>query len=95
MLAPGLANAVLAQHFMLEVFPYLLIDFASLLKKLLFLGRTLLLRLWVVGTHVRKRLGGFCKALVGGKGLGGLGSTFEGLGGTFVRGLGGLPGEGC
>ena len=32
-------------------------DFGSLLKKLLFLGRTLLLRLWVLGTHVRKRLG--------------------------------------
>ena len=28
-----------------------------LLKKLLFLGRTLLLRLWVLRTHVRKRLG--------------------------------------
>ena len=32
-------------------------DFGSLLKKLLFLGRTLLLRLWVLGTRVRKRLG--------------------------------------
>ena len=57
MLAPGLANAVLAQHFVLGMFPHLFIDFASLLKKLLFLGRTLLLRLWVLGTHVRKRLG--------------------------------------
>ena len=57
MVAPGLANAVLAQHFVLEVFAYFIIDFGSLLKKLLFLGRTLLLRLWVLGTHVRKRLG--------------------------------------
>ena len=57
MLAPGLANAVLAQHFVLEVFAYLKGDFDSLLKKLLFLGRTLLLRLWVLGMHVRKRLG--------------------------------------
>ena len=32
-------------------------DFGSLLKKLLFLGRTLLLRLCVLGTHVRKRPG--------------------------------------
>ena len=32
-------------------------DFGSLLKKLLFLGRTLLLRLWELGMHVRKRLG--------------------------------------
>ena len=46
MLAPGLANAVLAQHFVLGMFAYLFIDFGSLLKKLLFLGRTLLLPLW-------------------------------------------------
>ena len=46
MLAPGLANAVLAQHFVLGVFAYLLGDFGGLLKKLLFLGRTVLLRLW-------------------------------------------------
>ena len=45
MLAPGLANAVLAQHFVLGVFPHLFRDFGGLLKKLLFLGRTLLLRL--------------------------------------------------
>ena len=45
MLASGLANAVLAQHFVLGVFAYLISDFGSLLKKLLFLGRTLLLRL--------------------------------------------------
>ena len=45
MLAPGLANAVLSQHFVLGVFAHLLVDFGSLLKKLLFLGRTLLLRL--------------------------------------------------
>ena len=35
----------------------LLVDFGGLLKKLLFLGRTLLLRLWVHGRHVRKWLG--------------------------------------
>ena len=46
MLAPGLANALLAQHFVLGVFAYLFSDFGSLLKKLLFLGRTLLLLLW-------------------------------------------------
>ena len=45
MLAPGLANAVLVQHFVLGVFGALIVDFGSLLKKLLFLGRTLLLRL--------------------------------------------------
>ena len=52
---------MLAQHFVLGVFadPYrtLIKHFGSLLKKLLFLGRTLLLRLWVLGRHVRKRLG--------------------------------------
>ena len=57
MLAPGLANAVLVQHFVLAVFGALWCDFGSLLKKLLFLGGTLLLRLWMLGTHVRKRLG--------------------------------------
>ena len=57
MLASGLANAVLVQHFVLGVFAYLLGHFGGLLKKRLFLGRTLLLRLWVLGTHVRKRLG--------------------------------------
>ena len=46
MLAPGLANAVLAQHFVLGVFAYFIGDFGSLLKKLLFLGRTQFLRLW-------------------------------------------------
>ena len=46
MLASGLANAVLAQHFVLGVFAHLVSDFGGLLKKLLFLGRTLLLRLW-------------------------------------------------
>ena len=45
MVAPELANAVLVQHFGLGVFAYLITDFGSLLKKLLFLGRTLLLRL--------------------------------------------------
>ena len=44
MLASGLANVVLAQHFVLGVFGTLWTDFGSLLKKLLFLGRTLLLR---------------------------------------------------
>ena len=48
---------MLAQHFVLGMFPHLFIHFGSLLKKLLFLGRTLLLRLCVLGTHVRKRLG--------------------------------------
>ena len=57
MLASGLANAVLVQHFVLGVFAHLFRDFGSLLKKLLFLGRTLLLRLWMLGTHVRKRFG--------------------------------------
>ena len=45
MLAPGLANAVLAQHFVLGVFAHLFPDFGGLLEKHLFLGRTLLLRL--------------------------------------------------
>ena len=45
MLAPGLANAVVAQHFVLGGLPTLK-GIGSLLKKLLFLGRTLLLRLW-------------------------------------------------
>ena len=31
--------------------------FGGLLQNLLFLGRTLLLRLWVLGGHDRKRLG--------------------------------------
>ena len=39
------------------MFSHLFVDFGGLLKKPLFLGRTLLLRLWVLGTHVRKRLG--------------------------------------
>ena len=46
MLAPELANAVLVQHLVLGgVQLDLLIYFGGLLKKLLFLGRTLLLRL--------------------------------------------------
>ena len=45
MLASGLANAVLAQHFVLGVFAHLLGHFGGLLEKHLFLGRTLLLRL--------------------------------------------------
>ena len=57
MLASRLANAVLAQHFALGMFAYLFCDFGGLLKKLLFLGRTLLLPLWVLGRHVRRRLG--------------------------------------
>ena len=44
MLAPGLANAVLLQHFVLGVFAYLLGHFDGLLEKHLFLKRTLLLR---------------------------------------------------
>ena len=53
----GLANAVLAQHFVLGMFSDLSTHLGSLRKKLLFLGRALLLRLWVLGTHVRKQLG--------------------------------------
>ena len=45
MLAPGLANGVLAQHLVLGVFPHLFIDFGSLVEKHLFLGRTMLWRL--------------------------------------------------
>ena len=45
MLAPGLANVVLAQHFVLGCFPHLFSDFGSLLEKHLFLGRTMLWRL--------------------------------------------------
>ena len=48
---------MLAQHFVLGGLRTFINHFGSLLKKLLFLGRTLLLRLWVVGTHVRKWLG--------------------------------------
>ena len=48
---------MLAQHFVLGGLRTLNSDFGSLLKKLLFLGRTLLLRLWMLGTRVRKRLG--------------------------------------
>ena len=44
MLASGLANAVLAQHFVLGIFAHLFADFGGLLEKHLFLGRTLLLR---------------------------------------------------
>ena len=51
------SKPLLAQHFVLGGFRTLKRHFGSLLKKLLFLGRTLLLRLWVLGTHVRKRLG--------------------------------------
>ena len=51
------SKPLVAQHFVLGGLPDLKGDFGSLLKKLLFLGRTLLLRLWVLGTHVRKRLG--------------------------------------
>ena len=51
------SKLVVAQHFVLGGLPDLKADFGSLLKKLLFLGRKLLLRLWVLGTHVRKRLG--------------------------------------
>ena len=35
MLAPGLANAMLVQHFVLWVFAHLFSDFGRLLKKLL------------------------------------------------------------
>ena len=48
---------MLALHFVLGGLLNLKSDFGSLLKKLLCLGRMLLLRLWVFGTHVRKRLG--------------------------------------
>ena len=45
MLASGLANAVLVQHLVLGMFGTLFFHFGGLLKKHLFLGRTLLLRL--------------------------------------------------
>ena len=46
MLAPGLANAVLVQHLVLEgCLRTLIIHFGGLLEKHLFLGRTLLLQL--------------------------------------------------
>ena len=46
MLAPGLPNAMLAQHLVLGgCFPHLKRHFGGLLEKHLFLGRTLLLRL--------------------------------------------------
>ena len=48
---------MLAQHFVLEGLPGLINHFGSLLKKLLFFGGTLLLRLRVLGRHDRKRLG--------------------------------------
>ena len=44
-LAPWLANVVLAQHFVLGVFAHLFTHFGGLLEKHLFLRRTLLLRL--------------------------------------------------
>ena len=52
MLAPGLANVVLAQHLMSDVEPDLFRDFGSLLEKHLFSGRTLLLRLQGYQTYV-------------------------------------------
>ena len=81
---------MLAQHFGLGLFADLSIHFGTLLKKLLFLGRTLLLRLWVLGTHVRKRL----------ERLGEQPGQLEADKLVLVqdaggRGLGGLPGEGC
>ena len=48
---------VVAQQFVFGGLRTFINHFESVLKKLLFLGRTLLLRLWVLGTHVRKRLG--------------------------------------
>ena len=48
---------MLAQHFVFGGLRTLTKHFGSLLKKLLLSGRTLLLRLWVLGAHVRKRLG--------------------------------------
>ena len=45
MLAPGLANVVLMQHFVLGMFARILGHFGSLLEKHLFLGRTMLWRL--------------------------------------------------
>ena len=66
MLAPGLAHAMVAQHFVLGLFPHLLVYFGGLLKKLLFFGRTLLLRLCAskrvlvqeVGSRASKRFAG-------------------------------------
>ena len=57
MLAPGLANVVLVQHFVLGVFAHLFYDFGSLLDKHLFLGRTLLLRLQGYQTYVGAAFG--------------------------------------
>ena len=52
MLAPGLSNAMLVQHFVLGGFPHLFTHFSGLLEKHLFLGRTLLLRLQGYQTFV-------------------------------------------
>ena len=65
MMAPGLANAVLAQHFVLGVLAYLFIHFGSLLKKLLFLGLTLLLRLWACQATVVRLVGWLAGWLAG------------------------------
>ena len=54
MMAPGLANTVLMQHFVLGMFAHLFSDFGSLLEKHLFLGRTLLLRLQGYQTCVQE-----------------------------------------
>ena len=71
---------VLAQHLVLGGLRTLSVHFGSLLKKLLFLGRTLLLRLWVLGTHVRKRLGRLLQSVGGWKRLGRLGKHVRRLG---------------
>ena len=82
---------MLAQHFVLGVFAGPLADlksdFGSLLKELLFLGRTLLLRLWVLGTHVRMRLGRLLQGVGWWKRLGRLGKHVRRLGrlGRHVR----------
>ena len=46
MLAPGLANVVLAQHFVLGGLPTLKNISVSYSKRFLLLGRALLLQLW-------------------------------------------------
>ena len=57
MLRPGLANLFSAAFRARGVCRTFAVDFGSLLKKLLFLGLTPLLQLWLLGRHVRRRLG--------------------------------------
>ena len=87
MLASGLANAVLVQHFVLGVFAYLLGDFGGLLKKLLFLGRTHLLRVQSHQTLCwRKNIGCRVSKRCAGASFGARDVAFAAMG---------LPGDGC